>query len=167
VLKIGDKRNQEVQTEEIRKAMTDPMALAHSVKVNRYSNLARIVDKEAVVKCRVKQFTTHEKALQRKFEKTDQYIKYEKDRERAHRHGRTDSFHPGDVNVGMSIAKLYWDVYGEGFDGTDVPAGRMEHYQCWKCYHKYKMIPESLPITCKCGTDTPLGRLWHDGWLHR
>lgn len=161
------KRMAEYIGEEIRKDMSKKSLTARASTLNSVNKIARIVDKEAIKKCRLTQLKNWEYGIQHKFNKTDQYIKYEKDRDNAHRHGRTGAFHIGDLPVGVTVEKMYYDAYGEGFDGTDIPARLGEHYECWHCHRKFMMAPAQLPLKCGCGTETPLGRLVADGWLRR
>ena len=67
-----------------------------------------------------------------------------------------------------SIEKIYFDYYGEGFDGGPVMDTPYKgNYTC-PCGLKMLMGAKMLPDECpKCHRLTPMGRLKKDGVIRR
>ena len=150
----------ESNIEDIRKdAMRNINQISGSSDARKFG---RIVDRDAVTKCRLRTFAQWNRGLN-KLHSSENGSNYEK-----HRRHYGNGYHLGEIPLGTSIESLYFEKYGEGFDGTDVPARIGEHYVCWKCGLKYDMGAVSLPLEChRCKTETPLGRLVRDGWYRR
>jgi len=122
------------------------------------------VDKDALTKCRVKEFgawNRRAKILQAS-ESGDKFEKY--------RNHYGSGYHIAEFALGDSLEALYWEKYGEGFDGLPVPPRLGEPYTCTniRCRHHYAMPISALPLECSvCGRETPLGKLVLDGFYKR
>ena len=67
----------------------------------------------------------------------------------------------------QSLEEIYFNYYGEGFDGGPVIDRPGASYVC-PCGLKMMMEPKLLPPQCPtCGRLTPIGKLQRDGVLKR
>lgn len=126
------------------------------------ASLLRNVDEDALNKCRLSQYGQMRALNQRMVTKTED----EEDRERAS--GRQGNYDPvANLPLYEDIEKIYFDTYGEGFDGSPVVDRPGAPYTC-PCGMKMLMLAASLPDECpRCRRLTPLGKLIRDGVLRR
>lgn len=67
-----------------------------------------------------------------------------------------------------NIAEMYFNFFGENFEGGDVMDNSDEPYTCPWCKLKYGMSLKNMPDNClRCGSLTPLGRLRKEGAFNR
>lgn len=67
-----------------------------------------------------------------------------------------------------NIAEMYFNFYGENFEGGEVMDNSDEPYVCPWCKLKYGMSLKNMPDNClRCRALTPLGRLKKDGAFNR
>jgi hypothetical protein len=157
-------RSQEQFRENLRKSITyDDMRLMNS------QTLARVVDADAVSKCRVQILKDESNLIKRSINRSEEYEDMERIRDKridlAHNENHIDH---RQIGLDESIEKLYFDKYGEDFEGTPGIAPKPQSmYKC-PCGIKYWMPARQLPIECsKCHRLTPIGRLSRDGFLKR
>jgi len=124
--------------------------------VHDYRKIGRLVDAKEVMKCRVKEFGAWEHGAKR-LRKSQGGEDYEK-----HRNHYNSGYHSAEWELGVCLEKLYWEKYGEGFDGTPVPPRIGEEFTCPKCGHHWAMPITALPLKCHCNRETPKGMLVAD-----
>lgn len=67
-----------------------------------------------------------------------------------------------------NIAVIYFNFYGENFEGGEVIDNPEDGWTCPGCKLKYKMSLKTLPDRCmRCGWESPLGRLKRDDAFRR
>ncbi len=67
-----------------------------------------------------------------------------------------------------NVAWIYFNYYGENFEGGEIMDNDKAPYECPGCHLKYGMTLKQIPERClRCGWLTPLGRLIKDGVLRR
>lgn len=67
-----------------------------------------------------------------------------------------------------NVAEMYFNFYGENFEGGEVMDNSDEPYVCPWCKLKYGMSLKNMPDNClRCRALTPLGRLKKDGAFNR
>jgi len=71
-------------------------------------------------------------------------------------------------DLSESVEKLYFDKYGEGFNGSPVLDKPGTKWVCPDCGMGYNTSSKLLGDECRiCGHVTPIGRLRRDGHLRR
>lgn len=131
-------------------------------RVMSTASLLRNVDEDALNKCRLSQYGQMRSLNQRYVTKTGDEDDVEKER------GKQGLYDPV-LNVPLhdSIERIYFETYGEGFDGSPVVSRLGEPYIC-PCGVKMIMEASAFPDECpKCHRLTPLGKLIRDGVLRR
>lgn len=82
--------------------------------------------------------------------------------------GRYNSGDPSDLALSDNIAEIYFNFYGENFEGGTVVDNFTDGYTCPWCKIHYQMSLKLMPEHClRCGALTPLGRLRKDGAFNR
>lgn len=67
-----------------------------------------------------------------------------------------------------NVAEMYFNFYGENFEGGEVMDNSDDGYTCPWCHLKYGMSLKAMPDNCyRCRAITPLGRLKKDGAFNR
>ncbi|MBQ7405737.1 MAG: hypothetical protein IJV90_04905 [Candidatus Methanomethylophilaceae archaeon] len=67
-----------------------------------------------------------------------------------------------------NVAVMYFNFYGENFEGGAVMDNPDDGYTCPWCKLKYEMSLKQMPDNCmRCGSITPLGRMRKDGVFRR
>lgn len=124
--------------------------------------LMRNVDEDALNRCRLKTFGQMRSLNKRMVERNGDDEDVEKAR------GRTGEYDPVlNVPIYDDIERIYFETYGEGFNGKPVVDRPGASYTC-PCGIKMMMPASSLPDRCpRCKRLTPLGRLIEDGVLRR
>ena len=126
------------------------------------ASLLRNVDEDALNKCRLSQYGQMRSLNQRLVTKTED----EEDVERARaKQGNYDQV--ANIPLYDDVERIYFETYGEGFDGSPVVDPPKDSYTC-VCGTKMMMPSMALPDECpRCRRLTPLGRLKADGILRR
>ena len=71
-------------------------------------------------------------------------------------------------DLSESVEKLYFDKYGEGFNGSPVLDKPGTRWTCPGCGMRYDTSAKLLRDECRiCNHVTPIGRLRRDGYLRR
>lgn len=124
--------------------------------------LLRNVDEDAINRCRLSTYGQMRSLNRRMVEGTEDELDVERER------GRTGSYDQVlNVPIYDDVERIYFETYGEGFDGSPVVDRPGAPYTC-PCGTKMMMVALSLPEQCpKCRRLTPLGRLVADGVLRR
>lgn len=126
--------------------------------------LARVADADAVNKSRLGYFRDREKLIRRFSYKSGDYEDMEEARCTKETYG-TDA---RDFALEDNVAMIYFNCYGENFEGGEIIDDPDQGWTCPGCKMKYVMTLKGLPDTCKrCGWLSPLGRLKKDGFLRR
>lgn len=150
------------QSEEVREEIRAEVGkeLSKHTRISPAHKLARHVDEGILTKAIENQYRGYTNNILRTVTTDDEQV--EKNR------GRYGSgFHRAEIPLEIPLAKIYFDAYGEGFDGADTPNGVNEKYKCPFCGTKFEMSPKNMPEFCPCGHITPLGRLIKDGFYKR
>lgn len=118
------------------------------------------VDAEAVNKARLSFYSQHHNKVQRYTTKTEDAMEMQKTRDTQNWAGAVDA---RSFALDESVEKIYFDYYGEGFDGSPVISRPNAPYIC-PCGTKYLMGAKALPPEChRCRRLTPIGKLQRDG----
>lgn len=154
-------RSQDQFRDELRKSITfDDMRLMDT------RSLARVADADAVAKCRVRMFRNQSRAIERYVNRSgdDDIMQKARDSWRAAGAGVDCR----DIALSDNLALIYFETYGENFEGGEIPDDQNKGWECPCCHVKYQMNLSTLPDECRrCGWETPLGRLRRDGVLRR
>lgn len=125
--------------------------------------LMRNVDEDALNKCRLSMFGQMRSLNKRVAERSGEQDDVERARDRSG--GNYDPVQS--VPIYDDIERIYFETYGEGFDGKPVVDRPGASYTC-PCGLRMMMVASSLPDECpRCRRLTPLGRLVADGVLRR
>lgn len=153
-------RQTETFEEDLRKAFRKDLFNDAHILDNRV--LCRNVDEDAINKCRLSQYGQMRYETQRFVTKTGDQDDVEKVRDKE---GNYDDVK--NLALCENVEQIYFETYGEGFDGGPVVDRPGAPYTC-PCGLKMMMPAISLPLECpKCRRLTPLGRLVEDGVLRR
>lgn len=67
-----------------------------------------------------------------------------------------------------NIALMYFEYYGENFEGGEIMDNPNDPWECPGCHLRYGMSLKLLPDRCqRCGWLTPLGRMKKDDVFRR
>ena len=124
--------------------------------------IRNFVDDDALNKCRLSTYGQMRRLTNDMVTKTED----EEDVEKARRmNGNYSQLQ--NLSLGDNIEQIYFDTYGEGFDGSPVVDPPRDSYTC-VCGTKMMMPSMALPDECpRCKRLTPLGKLKADGVLRR
>jgi len=129
-------------------------------------SLARVADADAVAKCRIRVFHDQSRAIEKMTISSGDYDDMEKARDSWRPAGT--GFDARDFALSDNVAMIYFNAYGENFEGGEIPDDANAGWECPACHLKYKVSLKTLPDNClRCGWQTPLGRLRQDGVLRR
>lgn len=162
-MSYSDKRRHEDFRETLRKNVSKD--LWNDERVMSDATLARLVDDDALTKCRLSRYGQQSRQIASMTQRTDDYNDMQKAR---------DSWRPADVkmdardfDLDQNLALIYYEAFGEGFSGEPFPSKDTE-YTCRGCGLKMQMSIKLLPERCPtCGRETPLGELIKEGVLRR
>jgi len=130
------------------------------------ASLARVADADAVAKCRVRMFRDQSRQIERMVNGTGDADDMQKARDSWRAAGT--GFDVRDFALSDNVAMIYYNHYGENFEGGEIPDDQNAGWECPGCHLKYGVSLKTLPDNCKrCGWETPLGRLRRDGVLRR
>lgn len=69
-------------------------------------------------------------------------------------------YHPAEVPLSSPFQKIYFDLMGQGINGTASPSTLKEEYVCPGCGLRFAQSMKLMALTCPvCGRLTPRGRL--------
>lgn len=138
--------------------------LYHNSRVMHAPILGRLVDHEEINKCRLSLYGQQSAAIRRFAKKTGDAEDMEALRDRYSDY----KIRPSSFELEDNIAVIYFNTYGESFEGTDIIDNPQDGYTCGGCHIKMQMSLKLLPDYCpRCGRITPLGRLKKDKVLRR
>lgn len=162
-MSYSDKRRHEDFREAMRKSLTEEMWRDERTMTD--ATLARMVDSDAIERCRLSRYGQQSKAIAKLTQRTEDYNEMQKARDMGRPAGvRVDA---RDFDLDQNLAVIYYDAFGEGFYGEPFPS-KDDHYTCKGCGVKMMMSIKLLPEHCpKCGRETPLGELIKEGVLRR
>lgn len=156
------KRSYEHMRQSLSEALRDD--LYHNARVMHTPMLARLVDHEVINKCRLSLYGQQSAAIKRFTKKTGDAEDMEALRNRYNDY----KIRPSSFELEDNICVIYFNAYGESFEGTDIIDKPEDGYTCGGCHIKMQMSLKLLPDVCpRCGRITPLGRLKKDGILRR
>jgi len=147
--------------DDLRKSITyDDMRLLDT------KTLARVADADAVAKCRVRMFRNQSRAIERYVNSSGDDDIMQKTRDSWKAAGTGVDCR--DLALSDNIALIYFNHYGENFEGGEIPDNADMGWECPCCHVKYQINLSTLPDNClRCGWETPMGRLRRDGVLRR
>lgn len=126
--------------------------------------LGRMVDNDAIAKCRLSRYGQQSKAIAKATQRTGDYDDMQKARDSNKAAGK--GYDARDFDLDQNVAEIFFNAYGEGFYGEPFPS-KDNGYTCrcgLKMMMSLKMTPERCP---RCGRETPLGQLYKDRILKR
>lgn len=130
-------------------------------------SLARIADAEAVNKLRMSIYKQQSQAVYNMTLKSGTQDDMEKCKDRGKRvcgAGPDER----DFAIEDNIAAMYFNHYGENFEGGPIVDNPEDGWTCPGCHVKYWMSLKGLPDRCeRCGWLSPLGRMKKDGVFRR
>ena len=158
--------------EQFRENLSDKMTsdLWTNARLMDSQALLRHVDEDAITKCRLSIYDKQIKATRGTQLFSEEVALVEKAR------GVTagvsaskleDRLDPREIPLDVSLEKLYFEVFGEGSDGSPVPDRPNYGYVC-PCGLKMMMSWKTMRLHCPtCGRLTPPGKLKEEGVLNR
>lgn len=156
---ISRSRRQEDFRERLRKSITyDDMRLMSE------DSLARTCDPEAVNRFREDIYHQQSRGVAKMTTSTGDADDMEKLR------GKTGRYSQDVVGMALedNVAVIYFNIYGENFEGGPIMDDPEKGWTCPGCKLKYKTSLKALPDRCmRCGWQSPMGRLRKDGYLRR
>lgn len=135
-----------------------------NARVMHTHQIGRVIDHDVLTKCRLSLYGQQSDAIKRMTHKTGDYDDMEKVR------STYDDYHinPASFELEDNLCVIYFNTYGESFEGTDIIDRPEDGYTCGGCHIKMQMSLKLLPDYCpRCGRITPLGRLKKDKVLRR
>ena len=150
-------------TEEFRELMHHSFT-PEDLRLMPASMLQRWVDPEVANRLRLDIYRQERRGVERMASKSEQGAQMEK-----------FSATKGDYDMcarefalGDNLAEMYFQFYGENFEGGDIVDNVNDGWTCPGCKLKYGMSLKMLPDRCqRCGWQTPLGRMKKDGAFNR
>ncbi len=156
---VSRNRRQEEFREQLRRSITpDDMRLMSE------DSLARVADPEAVNRFRESIYRQQSRGVARMVRSTGEEADMEKLR------ARRGTYHADVVDMALedNVCLIYFNTYGENFEGGSVMDDPEKGWTCPGCKIKYRTSLKSLPDRCmRCGWQSPMGRLRKDGFLRR
>lgn len=126
--------------------------------------LVRWVDAEAVNKARYAIARATQREIARNMQRSGDADDMEKYREKR---GGKFSLDAAEFTLDDQFEQMYYDRYGEGYNGEPAMNKPGEPYRC-PCGVSMEMTMKTAPPYCPvCHRPTPIGRMMEDGFLHR
>lgn len=148
-------RNEDNFYTEMRRSLTDD-----DIRLMSPDSLARIMDPEEVNRRRMDFHRQEARSIRRLVSKTE-------DGEDMERYRATKGDYSMDARefaLDDNVAVIYFNYYGENFEGGEIMDNVNEGYTCPGCKLKFAMSLKTMPDRCpRCGWQTPLGRMKKDG----
>lgn len=161
-MSYSDKRRHEEFRESLRKNLTTDMW--NDERVMTDATLGRMVDNDAIAKCRLSRYGQQSKAIARLTQRTDDYAEMQKLKDSWKATGK--GYDARDFDLEENIALIFFNAYGEGFYGEPFPS-KDDHYTC-RCGLKMAMSLKVMPERCpRCHRETPIGQLYKDKILKK
>lgn len=155
------RKNEEFRENLIKSLTTD---LWNDERVMNDQLLGRMVDAEAITKCRLSRYGYQSKAIAKFANKTEDANDMEKARDSNRPTGK--GYDARDFALDENVAEIFFRAYNEGFNGEPFPS-KDSNYTC-RCGLKFAMGAKHMPERCpRCGKETPLGQLYKDKILKR
>lgn len=138
--------------------------LPEYASIQNTSLLVRWVDAEAVSKARYRIARATQRETARKTARTGDAEDMEKYRDMK---GGKFSLDSAEFTLDDQFEQMYFDFYGEGYNGEPAMNKPGEPYKC-PCGVSMEMSMKTAPPYCPvCGRPSPIGRMIEDGYLHR
>ena len=124
--------------------------------------IRNFVDDDALNKCRLSTYGQMRRLTNDMVSKTEDEEDIERARRKVGNYSQLQN-----LSLGDNIEQIYFETYGESFDGSPVVDPPKDSYTC-VCGTRMMMPSMALPDECpRCRRLTPLGRLKADGVLRR
>lgn len=157
------KREKEQFRDNVIQSLTTDLWRDERVMQDKY--LARMVDNDAICKCRLSRYGQQSKAIRKMTQRTEDYNDMQKAKDSWKAAG--SGYDARDFDLEQNIAVIYYEAFGQGFSGEPFPS-KDDHYTCRGCGLKMAMSLKTLPERCPtCGRETPLGELYKEKVLKR
>jgi len=154
--------NEEFRENLIKSFMTD---MWNDERIMNDQLLGRMVDNDAICKCRLSRYGQQSKAIQKFTQRTEDYNDMQKAADSNRAAGAI--YDSRDFNLEDNVAMIYFDYFGTGFYGEPFPS-KDTKYICRGCGLEMRMSLKMMPENCpKCGRETPLGELYKEKVLKR
>lgn len=157
------KRENEQFRENVNQSITKD--LWNDERVMHDGLIGRMVDNDAIAKCRLSRYGQQSKAIEKMTQRTEDYKEMQKAKDSWKAAGK--GYDARDFDLDQNVAMIYYRWFGTGFYGEPFPS-KDDHYTCRGCGLKMmmslKMMPESCP---RCGRETPLGELYKEKVLSK
>ena len=135
-------------------------------RLMKTQSIGRMVDHEAINKCRLSRYAQQSRMIRRLTERTGDYDDMQKLKDRGYKPAGK-AYDPRDFDLDQNICEIFFREYGENFYGGDIVTEPSEGYTC-KCGMKMLCSMKSMPERCPhCNRETPLGQLYKDKVLKR
>ena len=146
--------------EELRKALEKN--LQDSVRIQGASAFARKVDQGPLEKCQLSLYGQYRRNIGKVVKNGD-----DSDIEKA-RAKYGNGYQVGELSLADPFEALYFDRYGKGLDGSDLPSKLGGMIPCRRCGLLMGMSGKMMPPYCPvCGHITPLGEFIRDGYYKK
>lgn len=141
--------------------------LFQDARVMNTASIGRMVDHEAINKCRLSRYAQESQAIRKFTEKTGDYDEMQKLKDQGYRPASTEKYDARDFDLDQNVCEIFFNAYGENFYGGDVVTDPSEGYTC-KCGLKMSISLKTMPDRCpRCNRETPMGQLYKDKILKR
>ena len=159
------KKSNEEFREALRKSLTQE--LYQDSRVMSTQSIARMVDHEAINKCRLSRYAQESQAIRKMTERTGDYDDMQKLKDQGYHPASAEKYDARDFDLDQNVCEIFFNAYGENFYGGDVVTEPSEGYTC-KCGLKMKISLKTMPERCpRCNRETPMGQLYKDKILKR
>lgn len=126
--------------------------------------LVRWVDEDVINRARFDMARRNQRATAKAMFKSGDADDMEKYREQK---GGKFSLDAAEFTLDDQFEQMYFDFYGEGYNGEPAMNRLGEPYKC-PCGVSMEMNMKTAPPYCPvCHRATPIGRMIEDGYLHR
>jgi len=127
--------------------------------------LGRMVDADALAKCRLRRYGYESKNLSKYTQRSGDYDDMQKAKDKFRAADKTVQARDWDLD--QNVAAIYFNAFGTGFYGEPYPSKNTE-WTCPRCGLCYQLSLKTLPERCmRCGRETPIGELYKEKVLKR
>lgn len=136
----------------------------HDLRIMPAAMLERWVDPQVANKFRLDIYKQQRKGIQKMTATTGSADEMEK-----YRATKGDySMDAREFALEDNVAVMYFNYYGENFEGGEIIDNSDDGWTCPGCHIKYGMSLKMMPDRCiRCGWLSPLGRMKKDGVFNR
>ena len=157
------KKENEQFREDLNKSFMNDLWNDERVMHDKY--LGRMVDNDAICKCRLSRYGQQSAAIKKMTQRTEDYNDMQKAKDSWKAAGT--GYDARDFDLEQNVALIYFQYFGEGFYGEPFPS-KDDSYTCRGCGLKMLMSLKTLPEKCpRCGRETPLGELYKEKVLKK